>query len=325
MSKYKVLYLNYAPEDVYDIIRAELPDDFELLTLNKDCDEERKRLLAQTDFLIVATAKVDEETLSNAPNLKMIQHQGVGYEKIDLKACARRGIAVGLTPEGTSIGVAEHTLLLILAVYKQLPLAVNSLKNGKWLQFELRPNSYELYGKTLGLVGMGRIGQEVAKRAQAFDCKIIYTDPVITEEIIRKQGINGISVELAELATLADIVSIHTPLTAQSKGLINAQFFTRMKPSGIVINTSRGGVVDEQALIRALETRQIAGAGLDVFAQEPPLEPNPLFNMTNVVATPHIAAGTRDALQTKMGAVFANLRRYVRGEELQNIITKEGN
>ena len=154
----RVLYLNHAPDDVYAIIRRELPAGFELLTLARDDDAERLRLLPEADFVLVATAPLTESMMKAAPRLKLIQHQGVGYDSTDVAAARRLGIPVGLTPEGTTTGVAEHTILLILAVYKRLVVAHNSLARGEFLQFALRSTSYELAGKTLGLVGMGRIG-----------------------------------------------------------------------------------------------------------------------------------------------------------------------
>ena len=315
MLKYKALYLEHAPEDVCNIIKGELPPGFELLTLKGNREEERRALLGKADFLLVATVKVDDALLDLAPKVKLIQHQGVGYDNIDVAAAWRRGIPVALTPEGTTVGVAEHTILLILAVYKHLPRAHNSLRRGEWLQFPLRPHSFELQGKTLGLVGMGRIGREVAKRALPFGCRIIFHDPYVVDEIAEGTGVG-----LYELAAQADIVSIHTPLTSQTKGLINAEFLGKMKESAILINTARGGVVDEGALIYFLQQKRIAGAGLDVFAKEPPDPDNLLFALDNVVLTPHIAAGTKDALREKMQAAFANMVRVSRGEEPIHVI-----
>ncbi len=163
-----VFYMNPgATREICEIIREQMPADWRLTTPLAPGDYSGE--LAEADFIVVATEPVTERHLSSAPRLRMIQHQGVGYEKIDLAACRARGIPVGLTPEGTTVGVAEHTLLLILAVYKRLVVAMNGIGRGDWMQWSLRQNSFELAGKTLGLVGYGRIGREVARRALAFD------------------------------------------------------------------------------------------------------------------------------------------------------------
>jgi D-3-phosphoglycerate dehydrogenase len=309
-----VLYLNYAPESVYAIIRSQLPTGFELLTLRADDDSERRALLTETDFILVATVPLTEELMRLAPNLKLIQHQGVGYDTTDLEAANRLGIPVGLTPEGTTTGVAEHTILLILAVYKKLLVAHRSLQQGQWLQFALRSDSYELAGKTLGLIGMGRIGRAVAGRARAFDAQVVFTDTALpTVEGARR-------VELPELLESSDIVSLHVPLNDRTRGMIGPSELKLMRETAILINTARGPLVDEPALIDALRAGTIAGAGLDVFVHEPPAPDNPLFAMENVVATPHISAGTRDALVTKMKAAFANMVRVSRGIEPINCV-----
>jgi len=320
MSKFKVLYMNYATEDVYEIIRSQLPEGFELVTLKKDDDNERREKIKEVDFIIVATAKVTEALLKNAKKLKLIQHQGVGYDNIDVLAAKRMSIPIGLTPEGTSIGVAEHTILLILAVYKKLVIAHNSLLKGEWLQFALRPESYEMYGKTLGLVGFGRIGREVAKRAKPFDVRILYYDKYIhvAPEEKEKLGVQEVSFE--KLLAESDIVSLHVPSTNETESMMNRQNFKAMKRSAILINTARGSLVNEKDLYEALVDKVIAGAGLDVFEKEPPSPENPLFKLDHVVLTPHISAGTKDALIAKMRAAFANIVRVTRGEKPINLV-----
>jgi len=310
--------MNYATEDVYEIIRSQLPEGFELVTLNKEDDNERREKIKEVDFIIVATAKVTEDLLKNAKKLKLIQHQGVGYDNIDVLAAKRMRIPIGLTPEGTSIGVAEHTILLILAVYKKLVVAHNSLLKGEWLQFALRPESYEMYGKTLGLVGFGRIGREVAKRAKPFDIRILYYDKYIHVSSEEKLEVAEVSFE--KLLAESDIVSLHVPLTNETKSMMNRQTFRAMKRSAILINTARGSLVNEKDLYEALVDKVIAGAGLDVFEKEPPSPENPLFKLDHVILTPHISAGTKDALIAKMRAAFANMVRVTRGETPINLV-----
>ena len=277
--------------------------------------------LAACDFILVADHAVTSAHIAAAPRLKMIQHQGVGYERIDLEACRVRGIPVALTPEGTSIGVAEHTILLILALYKQLVTAANGVRAGRWLQWALRDQSFELCGKTLGLVGLGRIGREVATRARAFDARVVYFDPNVPVPAPADLDVTAVP-SLPVLFAAADIVSLHVPLHAGSRHLIDREALRQMKPGAVLINTARGGLVDEAALVDALRGGQLAGAALDVLEREPPASDNPLLHLDHVLVTPHIAAGTRDALRTKMRAAFANLTRFTRGEPLQHVVAE---
>lgn len=320
MSEFKVLYMNYATEDVYEIIRSQLPEGFELVTLKKDDDKERLDKIGRVDFILVATAKLTREMLEKAKRLRLIQHQGVGYDTTDVETAKRLGIPIGLTPEGTSIGVAEHTILLILAVYKKLVIAHNSLIKGEWLQFALRPESYEMYGKTLGLVGFGRIGREVAIRAKPFDVRILYYDKYIHASPEQKEMLGVDEVSFEKLLAESDIISLHVPLTDETRGMMNHKAFKAMKHTATLINTARGGLVNERDLYEALRGRVIAGAGLDVFEKEPPSPDNPLFKLDNVILTPHISAGTKDALIAKMQAAFANMVRVTRGEKPINLV-----
>jgi phosphoglycerate dehydrogenase-like enzyme len=271
------------------------------------------------DFILVADHPVTAAHIAAAPRLKMIQHQGVGYERIDLEACRARGIPVALTPEGTSIGVAEHTILLILALYKQLVTAATGVRAGRWLQWALRDRSFELCGKTLGLVGLGRIGREVARRARAFDARVLYFDPEVPGPAPAGLDVSAAS-SLHALLAEADIVSLHVPLTSGTRHLIDRLALRRMKSAAVLINTSRGGLVDESALVEALQRGDLAGAALDVLEREPPPPDHPLLRLEQVLITPHIAAGTRDALHTKMHAAFANLTRFTRGEPLHHVV-----
>ena len=307
-----VVYLEPVPEDVEEIVRECLPSDLTLRV--RKADEAPDDVVADADFLLVATTKVTPSVLQAATKLKHIQHQGVGYNNIDLDASREKGITIGLTPEGTSIPVAEHVFLLILSLYRKLFEARQSLRDGKWLQWELRPHSFDLVGKTVGIVGLGRIGRELATRLRAFGCDVIYTDAVRASEV-DELNLGVLFVEWEDLLKQSDIVSLHVPLLPETRNLIGARELEMMKANAILINAARGGLIDEAALIDALKKGQIAGAGLDVFEQEPPPTDHPLLFLDNVVAVPHIAAGTRDAYATKMRAAFANMQRVARGEE----------
>jgi phosphoglycerate dehydrogenase-like enzyme len=329
-----VFYLNpgVTPE-VRAIIAENLPPGWTLLTPTAGVGFESE--LECCDFILVADHPISASHIAAAPRLKMIQHQGVGYERIDLEACRTRGIPVALTPEGTSIGVAEHTILLILALYKQLVTAATGVREGRWLQWALRDRSFELCGKTLGLIGFGRIGREVARRARAFEARVMYFDPDVAGQTphpnpLPASGERGRAAggdvtaasSLDALLAAADIVSLHVPLNVGTRHLIDRQTLRRMKPGAVLINTSRGGLVDESALIEALRSGDLAGAALDVLEREPPPPDHPLLQLEQVLITPHIAAGTRDALHTKMRAAFANLTRFTRGEPLHHVVAE---
>ena len=263
-------------------------------------------MVSEANFLLVATTKVTSEVLDAAGRLKHIQHQGVGYNNIDLDAAKAKGISVGLTPEGTSVPVAEHVFLLILSLYRKVFEARQSLREGKWLQWELRPGSYDLVGKTVGIVGLGRIGRELTVRLSAFGCEVLYADAIRADEADEL----ALGVEYTSLDALlerSDIVSLHVPLLPETRNMIGKRELEMMKENAILL-------IDEVALVEALKNGQIAGAGLDVFEEEPPPKDHPLLFMDNVVAFPHIAAGTRDAYATKMRAAFANMQRVIDGQ-----------
>jgi len=312
---FKVLYFNVTDPALYEVLRSQAPEGFEVITLERGDEAERLEKLKDVDFILVADAPITKTHIQAAPRLKMIQHQGVGYERIDLAAA---GVVVGLTPEGTTIGVAEHTLLLILALYKRLPTAHQSLREGKWLQWGLRTRSFELFGKTLGIVGMGRIGQAVAFRAKNFGVHILYFDKYLRLSTSEEKDLQATFCPFEELLAGSDIVTLHVPLSDETRHLIGREQLKLMKKSAILINTCRGAVVDELALYEALKNQDLAGAGLDVFYQEPPDPKHPLFDLDNVVLTPHIAAGTLDAFKTKMQAAFANMVRYLEGKPILN-------
>lgn len=316
---WKVAYMEAVPQDMANIIASRLPDGFELVTVEDASDQTALKVLAQVDFVLVATRPLPAALIEAAPNLRMIQHQGVGYDNTDVQAAARCGIPVALCPAGTIIGVAEHTILLILAIYKQLVRADRSVREGEWLQFSLRSDSFEIAGKTVGLVGLGRIGREVAKRAQAFEADVVYYDIIRQNEALEKR-LNVRYLPLEELLAIADIVSLHLPMTPESRHLIKAETLRLMKRGAILINTSRGALVDEKALLEALESGQLGGAGLDVFEKEPPDINNPLFKRWNVIVTPHISAGTKDALVAKMDAAFANMVRVTEGKQPLDVV-----
>ena len=286
----KVLYLSHAPPEVYSIIRAALPTEFELLTLEQNDDDERRKRIAACEVVIVAATPLRKSVIDAAKQLKLVHHQGVGWQDTtDHEELKSRGIALALTPEGTTVGVAEHTVLMILAALKLLPFADSELRQGRFHVNALRPISRELSGLTVGYIGMGRIAQGVAQRLGAFGTQGIFFDPTVSAaKGLQRRSFNQVLQE-------ADVVTLHVPLTAETRHLIGADEIALMNRGAYLINTARGGLVDEAALIRALESGHLAAAALDVFETEPLPAGHPLTRLKNVVLTPHISAGTRDA------------------------------
>ena len=304
---WNVVYMEAVSADTAAVIASCCPEECSLSILAEYSDHAAQAALQNADFAIVATHPMPAALINCAPRLKLIQHQGVGYDRTDVAAAGRQNIPVALCPAGTTVGVAEHTLLLMLAVYKQLAVADSSIRRGEWLQFGLRANSFELAGKQIGSVGFGRIGEAVAARAIAFDATVCYFDPIPRAQADEAR-LDVRYLPFDALLATSDIVSLHLPSTPATHHIIDADVLACMKPGAVLINTARGNLVDQPALTRALNSGRLAGAGLDVFETEPPDPVDPLLSLTeNVVLTPHIAAGTRDALIAKMDACFANI------------------
>jgi phosphoglycerate dehydrogenase-like enzyme len=316
----RVLYNSCADEVLYGLIREAAAGRCELLQLERDDDAERIAKLREADAVIVASTPFTRKLIEAAERLEFVHHQGVGYhDTIDTAALAERRIPLAITPGGTTVGVAEHTVMLILAMLRRLPFADAELRRGRFHVNALRPVSRELRGRTVGLLGAGRIGRAVAERLRPFEVKLIYFDPVaLPLETERTLGLERRGFD--ELLADAEIVSLHMPLTAATRRIIDTVALKRMRPGAYLLNTSRGGLVDEPALIASLQEGRLAGAALDVFDPEPPFPDNPLYAMPNVVLMPHVAAGTRDAFLEKHRFIFDNLERFWRGEPVENLV-----
>ncbi len=252
---------------------------------------ELAKIIPNYDALIVRSrTKVTAALLAAGKNLKVVCRAGVGVDNIDVSAAKQQGVAVVNTPVATSVAVAEHTFALMLALLRQIPRADASMKAGQWAKKELEGS--ELAGKTLGILGVGNIGAQVARRAAAFDMKVLGYDPFLDEKTIQTRG--ALAAALDGLYEQADIISLHLPLLPETRGMLGAATFAKMKRGVYIICAARGGVIDEDALLSALNSGQVAGTALDVFAKEPP-GANALITHAHVVATPHIAAQTAEA------------------------------
>ena len=278
---------------LYEAGMKVLEDKVDIRITNTGKPKEMLPELLDADGLIIRIGSIDRETMMAAKNLKVIGRPGVGVDDVDVTAATELGIPVVVAPGANTRSVAEHALALILAASKDLLHSDRQTRGG---DFHVR-NSYkafELSGKLLGLVGYGHIGQELAKLCSAIGMKVLVYDPFIRAEVIERQG-HRYEKDLETLLRIADVISLHVPLTDQTRNMIGRRELGLMKPSAILINCARGGVIDEAALVEALKNNIIHSAGLDVFAAEPLPAGNPWADLDNVIITPHMAALTREA------------------------------
>lgn len=262
------------------VVKTKMPKD-ELFKEIKDAD----------GLIVRSGTKVTAELIAAAEKLKVIGRAGSGLDNVDTPAATRRGIVVMNTPGGNTVTTAEHTLSMICSMARRIPQATASMKSGKWEKEKFM--GVELYNKVLGVVGMGQIGGYLSKLAQGIGMSVIAFDPYLAPERAEKMGVT--MVELDELFRRADIISVHTPLTPETKGIINAQAIAKMKPGVLLVNCARGGIVNESDLVEALKTKRVAAAAFDVFEEEPVKPDHPLLAMDNFICTPHIGANTTEA------------------------------
>jgi len=278
----------------------QLKEDFEVIDGTSWSVDELKKKIADFDALIIRSAtQVDAELISLADNLKIVGRAGIGLDNVDVEAATKKGIMVANAPESNIVSAAEHALALMLSTARLIPRANTSLKSGKWERSKFE--GVELYEKTLGVLGLGKIGTLVSTRALAFDMKVIAYDPYITEEKAKKMNIE--LVEIDELLKRSDIITVHLPKTNETLGMISAEQFKKMKDGVLIVNAARGGIIDEKALEDAVKSGKVWGAGLDVFSKEP-MTDSPLFKLDELVVTPHLGASTLEA-QDKAGITIA--------------------
>jgi D-3-phosphoglycerate dehydrogenase len=265
-------------------------------------------LLPGVDGYIAGLDQIDAQALQAADSLKVIVRYGAGVDQVDLKTASAKGIIVSNTPGANSASVAELALGLLLMLVRQIPVATAAIQRGEWPRLP----GLTLEGKTIGIIGLGAIGKHFAQRLSGFDCHIIAHDPFADMVFVRQRNIE--LVPLADLLSRSDFISLHCPVLPETRGLVNDAFIQSMKQGAFLINTSRGEVVDEAALIRGLESGHIQGAALDAFAQEPPDTSNPLLAMPQVICTPHLGAQTDGATNNMGQMALDECLRVLRGE-----------
>lgn len=312
-----VLYTTLPPHRLRPFLEA-VPPELALEVVDARAPEEvRLKAGEEADVIVPAYMDLPPSFLDRCRRLKLVQLVSAGYDRLDLAAFAERGIAVANNGGANAPAVAEHTLGLILMVLRRLHRLWENARSGRWREGLQGLECTELAGKTVGIVGLGRIGRQVAKRLLGFDTLTLYHDIVpAPPEVERELRVRRVSLE--ELLERSDIVTLHVPLTPSTRRLIGERELARMKEGAVLINTGRGPVVDEEALYRALVEGRLAGAGLDVFAQEPTPPDNPLLRLENVVATPHLAGTSRETWVRTARFVFQNALRAVRGQPVES-------
>lgn len=289
-----VLLAGHLHEAGLSLLKARSDITFETLTPGSPAFPERVK---EADAVLLWLEPITEAVLAATPRLKVVARYGVGFDTVDIAACTRRGIPVAVANGSNDLSVAEHAMMLMLAVARRTVEYDAKVKRGEWRQGHMPP-MHELAGRTVLVIGYGRIGTRVAKLCDAFGMRVMVHDPAFPTPRIAADGYIP-APDWKSVLPQVDVLTLHCPLHPGTKGLVNAEVFARMKPSAWLINTARGGVVDEDAMVAALKAGQIAAAGLDVLVVEPPVTDHPLFAMQNVVLAPHNAA-TPDECLAKM-------------------------
>lgn len=274
-------------------------------------------LIADVDGLVIRSAtKVTADVLAAAKNLRIVGRAGIGVDNVDTPAATRNGVIVVNTPEGNNITTAEHAIALMVSLARHIPQATASMKAGQWEKKKFQ--GMELYNRTLGVLGAGNIGRFVVSRAKGLGMKVIVHDPYLTAEAAARLDVERVSLD--EMMSRSDVVTVHVPKTKETTGILGKKQFAMAKPGLMVINAARGGIVDEKALLEALESGQVGCAGLDVFVTEPPPEDHPLVNHPNVICTPHLGASTEQAQINVSVAVAEQVRDFLLKGEIRNSI-----
>jgi len=309
-----IFFTNLASELAQQVV-APAPQEWEVSVLPHDLPvSEKADRASDADFLILFPGSLEEAVLRSAPGLKLVQLVSAGFDRMPIALLEELAIPLANNGGTNSIDVAEHTFALILSVYRRLTEMDHNVRNDGWNAIDSGMTTYTVYGKTVGIVGLGHIGREVAERLVPFQAQVLYFDPIpAPTEVERNLQVERVS--LKELLTRSDIVTLHVPLNAQTRHLIGQAELKRMKSSAILVNTCRGPVVDEEALIEALRSGEIRAAGLDVLREEPTDQDNPILQLENVIFSPHIAGVTYDTWKRRGRFIFDNLQRVWAGQE----------
>jgi phosphoglycerate dehydrogenase-like enzyme len=314
MANAKVVFITGLAEKIVRVVTGHTPEGFETEVVFGDASrQEQMRAVEDADFIMVYGARLDDEVLRSARGARMVQLLAAGYDSMNLPLLRELEVPCCNNGGANSHAVADHAVMLMLTLYKQLLPAFESTRDGRWNAPIDGLNTFEMADKMVGVLGIGNIGRQVARRVQGFDARVQYYDLFpLSEERERELGVGRVSID--DLFRTSDIVTCHTPLTPDTHHVVNRQRIGMMKPTALLINTSRGPVVDEEALIEALQQGRIAGAGLDVFEKEPVDPGNPLLSMANVAVTPHSAGTTWDTWFRRAEFAYRNMKGVWEGD-----------
>ncbi len=319
MSDAKVVFLTGLPDVIVDVVTSYSPAGFTTTVVDgRQPEKEQIEAVRDADFIMVYRARLSDSVLQAAPKARMVQLLSAGYDTMNLKLMRDLEIPCANNGGANSWAVADHAVLLMLSLYKRLVQSDMATRDSRWNEPIDGTNTFEMADKLVGVLGIGNIGRRVARRVQGFDARVQYYDKYgLSSERERELDVQGVTIE--ELFSTSDIVTCHTPLTPETHRIVSAEMLALMKPTAILINTSRGPVVHEAALIDALQHKKIAGAGLDVFEKEPVEPDNPLLSMDNVVVTPHSAGTTWNTWFRRAEFAYRNMKGVWEGQPPQAI------
>ncbi|HEY3067496.1 MAG TPA: 2-hydroxyacid dehydrogenase [Methylomirabilota bacterium] len=307
----KILFAPHQSPEILEIARSLAPPGFELVIADPGTPAFYEAA-GDAEYYLGLARQMGSEFFRSAPKLRLVQLLSAGYDRVDIEAARKAKVPVANNGGANAVAVAEHTIMLMLAVLKRLVRFHNEVVAGKWHVGSAAGRIYELSGRRLGIIGLGNIGKKVARRAAAFDMRIRYHDIIRLAE--HEEEALGVQYALLdELLSTSDVLTVHVPLTDSTRGLIAARELALMQRNAIIVNTSRGPVIDEDALYQALKEQRIAGAGLDVMMEEPPAPTHPLFTLPNVTLTPHSAGPTWENWTARFRNGFDNIQRVAAG------------
>ncbi len=317
----KIAVMGEIHQDGWEIFEKNNLKSFELTNFEEN---NLKKELNEVDAILLRTAKLSNDLLSYCKKLKIVSRHGVGYDNVNVDYLNQNNIALGITSTSNAVSVAEHVLTSFLYLSKNIHLSDKLTREGRFNDKSSLPNFFELYKKNIVIFGFGRIGKAVAKRCLGFEANVYVYDPFVSKDVVEEN--NCKLVNKTNGLKIADYISIHLPLNTETKNFIDEQEFSKMKETAIVVNTARGGIINETSLVNALQNKKILGAGLDVFEKEPPDENHPLFNLDNVILSPHNAALTIECRKRMAIESAENIAFFLLDNKklnLNNIVNKD--
>ena len=309
----KVVFIYGGGDRVKDTFCKNIPAGFEVVCLPKEAsDADKTSALAEAEYLVLHPAVIADELLQKSSKLKLVQLLTAGFDKMNIGLCKEKGIMVATNGGANSWSVAEHSVALLLGVYRRIVDCDKATRAGFWRKPIPEFTQFEIAGKTVAVLGAGNIGRRAAKRYKAFDADILYYDVAVSEYMEKELGAKKATIE--EIARTADVISIHLPLFDSTRGIIGKKEFDLMKPEMVIINTGRAEIIDESALVEALQQKKIMAAGLDVFHEEPINLDNPLLKMDNVLLSPHMAGHSSEGWTRRCAIAWENIQLIAKGE-----------